>query len=56
MAAFLAGRLPFASIAEVIERTLESMPAQPVGHFAELFAVDAEARERAGEAAQGVLA
>ncbi len=56
VAAFLAGRLPFAAIAEVIERTLESMPVAPVGHFADLFAVDAEARERAGEAAQGVLA
>jgi 1-deoxy-D-xylulose-5-phosphate reductoisomerase len=52
VASFLAGRLPFAAIAEVIERTLEAMPAQPVGHFAELFAVDAEARERAGDAAQ----
>ena len=56
VAAFLAGRLPFAAIAEVIERTLDAMPAQPVGHFAELFAVDAEARERAGDAARGVLA
>jgi len=56
VAAFLEGGLPFAAIAEVIERTLEAMPAQPVGHFAELFAVDAEARERAGEAAHGALA
>ena len=56
VAAFLDGGLPFAAIAEVIERTLESMPAVPVGHFSDLFAVDAEARERAGEAAQGVLA
>ena len=56
VAAFLAGRLPFAAIAEVIERTMDSMPAGPVGHFSDLFAVDAEARERAGEAAQGVMA
>ncbi len=56
VAAFLAGGLPFAAIAEVIERTLDSMPAAPVGHFSDLFAVDAEARERAGEAAQGVAA
>ena len=55
VAAFLEGRLPFAAIAEVIERTLEAMPAHPVGHFADLFAVDAEARERAGEATQGAL-
>jgi 1-deoxy-D-xylulose-5-phosphate reductoisomerase len=56
VAAFLAGGLPFAAIAEVIERTLDAMPAAPVGHFSDLFAVDAEARERAGEAAQGVAA
>ena len=56
VAAFLEGQLPFAAIAEVIERTLEAMPAHPVGHFAELFAVDAEARERAGDTTQGVLA
>jgi len=56
VAAFLESGLPFAAIAEVIERTLDAMPAHPVGHFAELFAVDAEARERAGEAAQGALA
>lgn len=56
VAAFLDGRLPFAAIAEVIERTLEAMPAHPVGHFSELFTVDAEARERAGEAAQGAFA
>ena len=56
VAAFLDGGLPFAAIADVIERTLEAMPAAPVGHFSDLFAVDAEARERAGEAAQGVAA
>jgi 1-deoxy-D-xylulose-5-phosphate reductoisomerase len=56
VAAFLDGGLPFAAIAEVIEHTLDAMPAHPVGHFAELFAIDAEARERAGEATQGVVA
>ncbi len=56
VAAFLDGSLSFTAIPEVIERTLDAMPAHPVGHFAELFAVDAEARERAGEAAQEVPA
>jgi len=56
VAAFLAGDLPFAAIADVIERTLDEMPAHPIGHFAELFAVDAEARERATETAQAAFA
>jgi 1-deoxy-D-xylulose-5-phosphate reductoisomerase len=47
VAAFLDGRIPFTGIAAVIERTLEEMPALPVTHFDDLFATDAEARERA---------
>jgi 1-deoxy-D-xylulose-5-phosphate reductoisomerase len=47
VAAFLDGGLPFTGIAAVIERTLEEMPALPVTHFDDLFATDAEARERA---------
>jgi 1-deoxy-D-xylulose-5-phosphate reductoisomerase len=47
--AFLAGELPFPGIAEVIERALETLPARPVGHFADLYRADAEARERARE-------
>jgi 1-deoxy-D-xylulose-5-phosphate reductoisomerase len=47
VAAFLDGGLPFTGIAAVIERTLEEMPARPVTHFDDLFATDAEARERA---------
>ena len=43
--AFLGGELAFAAIAEVIERTLEQLPAQPVRHFSDLYAADAEARE-----------
>src|SRR5206468_10240460 len=42
--AFLGGRLPFTAIAEVIERTLEALPAATLGHFEDLYAVDAEAR------------
>jgi 1-deoxy-D-xylulose-5-phosphate reductoisomerase len=46
VAAFLEGRIPFTGIAAVIERVLEEMPAQPVTHFDDLFATDAEARQR----------
>jgi len=47
VAAFLDGRMPFTGIAAVVERTLAEMPAEPVSHFEDLFAVDALARERA---------
>jgi 1-deoxy-D-xylulose-5-phosphate reductoisomerase len=47
--AFLAGRIPFAAIAEVVERTLDAMPAVRPGHFEDLYAADAEARERASD-------
>jgi 1-deoxy-D-xylulose-5-phosphate reductoisomerase len=47
VAAFLGGEIPFTGIAAVIERTLEEMPGQPVTHFDDLFAADAEARRRA---------
>jgi 1-deoxy-D-xylulose-5-phosphate reductoisomerase len=54
--AFLDGGLPFLGIAEVIGRTLDAMPAAPVGHFSDLYEADAEARERAGELVQAVAA
>jgi 1-deoxy-D-xylulose-5-phosphate reductoisomerase len=54
VAAFLDGRIPFTGIAAVIERVLEEMPAQPVAHFDDLFAADAEARQRTGEAVGGL--
>jgi 1-deoxy-D-xylulose-5-phosphate reductoisomerase len=47
--AFLAGRLPFLGIAEVIERVLERVPPAPVHAFEALYAADAEARAIAGE-------
>jgi 1-deoxy-D-xylulose-5-phosphate reductoisomerase len=47
VAAFLAGRIPFPGIAEVVEATLDSMPLVSPGHFDEIYAADAEARERA---------
>ncbi|HXR61466.1 MAG TPA: 1-deoxy-D-xylulose-5-phosphate reductoisomerase [Solirubrobacterales bacterium] len=46
VAAFLEERIPFTAIPAVVERVLAEMPAQPVGHFDDLFAADAEARER----------
>jgi 1-deoxy-D-xylulose-5-phosphate reductoisomerase len=49
VAAFLDGRISFTAIAAAVERVLEEMPAQPVTHFEELFAVDAEARRRTEE-------
>jgi 1-deoxy-D-xylulose-5-phosphate reductoisomerase len=52
VAAFLAGEIPFTAIAAVIERTLESMPGCPVGHFDDLFDADAEARRRAAALAR----
>jgi 1-deoxy-D-xylulose-5-phosphate reductoisomerase len=50
--AFLAGDLSFTGIPRVIESTLSELPAQPVRHFSDLYAADAEARE----VARGVTA
>ena len=55
VAAFLAERIPFTGIPAVIEAVLEEMPAQPVGHFDDLFAADAEARERSEEQVRGLM-
>jgi 1-deoxy-D-xylulose-5-phosphate reductoisomerase len=49
VAAFLEERIPFTAIPAVIERVMEAMPAQSVSHFDDLFAADAEARERSQE-------
>jgi 1-deoxy-D-xylulose-5-phosphate reductoisomerase len=54
VAAFLGGRIPFTAIPAVIERVLEEMPADPVSHFDDLFAADAEARERSQEQIRGL--
>ncbi|HKG36927.1 MAG TPA: 1-deoxy-D-xylulose-5-phosphate reductoisomerase [Solirubrobacterales bacterium] len=54
VAAFLAGEIPFTGIAEVVERALEAMPADPVSHFEQLFACDEDARRRAAELAREV--
>ena len=49
VAAFLDGRLRFTGIAEVVERMLEEMPAEPISHFEDLFAIDEEARRRSAD-------
>ncbi|MBA2522002.1 MAG: 1-deoxy-D-xylulose-5-phosphate reductoisomerase [Solirubrobacterales bacterium] len=45
--AFLAGNLPFAGIPAVVESVLDATGAPPATHFEDLFACDAEARDRA---------
>jgi len=47
--AFLRGALGFLGIADVIERTLDALPAGPVRAFASLYEADREARAHAGE-------
>jgi 1-deoxy-D-xylulose-5-phosphate reductoisomerase len=47
--AFLEGRLPFTGIAEIIERTLSALPAEPVRAFESLYEADRQARAVAGE-------
>jgi 1-deoxy-D-xylulose-5-phosphate reductoisomerase len=54
VAAFLDGQIEFTAIAELIERVLAAMPAQPVTHFEDLFAFDAEARRRSEEQVGGL--
>jgi 1-deoxy-D-xylulose-5-phosphate reductoisomerase len=54
VAAFLEERIPFMAIPAVIERVLEEMPAHGVTHFDDLFAADAEARERSQEQVRGL--
>ena len=54
--AFLDERIPFTAIPGVIERALAEMPAVVPTHFQDLYAVDAEARERAGRIIAGGVA
>jgi 1-deoxy-D-xylulose-5-phosphate reductoisomerase len=53
---FLDGRLSFTGIAAVVEHTLESLPAEPVRHFADLYRADATARDQAARLVEGVAA
>jgi 1-deoxy-D-xylulose-5-phosphate reductoisomerase len=52
--AFLAGRLPFLGIAEVIERTLEELASVPVRAFESLYEADREARELAERVSRSI--
>jgi 1-deoxy-D-xylulose-5-phosphate reductoisomerase len=52
--AFLEGRLPFTGIAEIIERTLSALPAEPVRTFESLYEADRQARAVAGETVVGL--
>jgi 1-deoxy-D-xylulose-5-phosphate reductoisomerase len=52
VARFLAGRLPFARIAQVVEEVLQAVAAGPVGSIDDVLAADAKARR----AAEGCLA
>jgi 1-deoxy-D-xylulose-5-phosphate reductoisomerase len=54
VAAFLAGQIEFTAIGAAIEKVMEAMPAQPVTHFEDLFAVDSEARRRTEEQVGGL--
>ena len=54
--AFLAGRLRFLDIPRLIERTLDEVPAEPVGHFDDLYRADARARGRARAQIEAVVA
>ncbi|HET8638933.1 MAG TPA: 1-deoxy-D-xylulose-5-phosphate reductoisomerase [Solirubrobacterales bacterium] len=53
--AFLEERVPFTAITAVIESVLEEMPARPVTHFDDLFAVDSEARQRSAAQIEGLI-
>jgi 1-deoxy-D-xylulose-5-phosphate reductoisomerase len=56
--AFLQGRISFTAIPEVVEATLDAMPAAEPSHFDDLYAADEAARERAGrlvESADGAV-
>jgi 1-deoxy-D-xylulose-5-phosphate reductoisomerase len=55
VAAFLAGQIPFAAIPDVVERSLEALPAQQPSHFEDLFDADREAREVATELVGAVV-
>jgi 1-deoxy-D-xylulose-5-phosphate reductoisomerase len=54
--AFLAGRIAFTAIPEVIEGVLEALPAAAPTHFEDLFEADAEARKEASRLVERVAA
>ena len=56
VAAFLDERIPFTAIPRIVEQTLAELPAVEPTHFQDLYAVDAEARERAARLIEGAVA
>jgi 1-deoxy-D-xylulose-5-phosphate reductoisomerase len=52
--AFIAGRIPFTGIPEVIDKCLDAIPGAPVRHFEDLFDADAAAREHARGLIEGL--
>jgi 1-deoxy-D-xylulose-5-phosphate reductoisomerase len=52
--AFLAGRIPFTGIPEVIDKCLDAISGGPVRHFEDLFDVDTAAREHARGLIEGL--
>jgi 1-deoxy-D-xylulose-5-phosphate reductoisomerase len=51
--AFLAGKIGFTEIGEVIDRCLEEIPGGPAAHFEELFETDERARQHARNLVEG---
>jgi 1-deoxy-D-xylulose-5-phosphate reductoisomerase len=51
--AFLAERIPFGAIAEVVEEALDQTPPHEPAHFEDLFAADAAARQLAARLVEG---
>jgi 1-deoxy-D-xylulose-5-phosphate reductoisomerase len=49
VAAFLAGQIPFAAIADVVGRALEALPSEQPTHFEDLYEADGRARQVATE-------
>jgi len=54
VAAFLEGRIELTAIPALIEAVLGELPAAPITHFDDLFAVDAEARRRSEQRIGGL--
>ena len=51
--AFLAGKIGFTEIGEVIDRCLEEIPGGPATHFEDLFEIDERARQHARNLVEG---
>jgi 1-deoxy-D-xylulose-5-phosphate reductoisomerase len=51
---FLAGRIPFTGIPEVIDRCLDEVPTGSAGHFEQLFEADEAARVHARSLIEGL--